>query len=479
MAFPIIRLLELSGSDIQQCLAIYSHSVKHTYASFEISPPSIEEFTARVKKVTGTYPWLVCAIGGQIVGYAYASNFNSRSAYKWSTELSVYNDPTIHGQGIGKALYSALLMIVKSQGFYRAIAGISLPNPASIKLHESFGFSQVGVYRNVGFKQKEWRDVGTYQLELKKPSNCPLPVKLINKLADNLLSSVFTKATNLIKNTIFDLTLNNSINYQFQKKKLTVENSENKIEQSCKKKSDFCKKSTKLNIEFKQLELTTSNHEAKEEYFLKSTRLGFRQWKKNDLKLAIGLWGDINVTKAFDARGKLSDEEVGKRLTKEISTHNSSNVQYWPIFLLENDKHIGACGLRPYGNVAEKIYEIGFHIRSDCWRRGFAYEAACAVIQYAFKTLKAKGLFAGHHPNNKGSRQLLSKLGFGYTHDEYYEPTGLKHPSYVLSANSYKKKPLFYRNSNPIQKIASALNHSAKLSTPSTNTDKIGGSVNS
>jgi RimJ/RimL family protein N-acetyltransferase len=169
-------------------------------------------------------------------------------------------------------------------------------------------------------------------------------------------------------------------------------------------------------------------------YFLKSSRLGFRIWSEDDLDIAVKLWGDYEVTKFFDARGKWSRDEVFERLVKEIETEKKYGVQYWPIFLLMSNEHVGCCGLRPY-DLSKGIFEIGFHIRSCQWRRGFAREAAEAVIGYAFDVMKARGLFAGHNPKNNVSRHLLEQLGFRCTHAEYYPPTGLKHPSYLLEIN--------------------------------------------
>ena len=125
-----------------------------------------------------------------------------------------------------------------------------------------------------------------------------------------------------------------------------------------------------------------------QQYFLKTSRLGFRQWREDDLSNAIGLWGDYEVTKYFDARGKLSHDAVQERLAKEIMNQKNHGVQYCPIFLLESNIHVGCCGLRPY-DLPQQIYEIGFHIRSDQWRCGYGREAAIAIIKYAFKTLNA------------------------------------------------------------------------------------------
>jgi RimJ/RimL family protein N-acetyltransferase len=169
---------------------------------------------------------------------------------------------------------------------------------------------------------------------------------------------------------------------------------------------------------------------------MQTSRLGFRHWRQDDLAIALGLWGDIQVTRLIDARGKLSIAQVQARLEQEITGQSEHGVQYWPVFLLESDVHVGCCGLRPYG-LAGQLYEIGFHIRSKHWRCGYAYEAATAVMSYAFSELGAVGLFAGHNPQNEASRLLLEKLGFRYSHDEFYPATGLDHPSYLLQAGEY------------------------------------------
>lgn len=173
-------------------------------------------------------------------------------------------------------------------------------------------------------------------------------------------------------------------------------------------------------------------------YFLHTERLGFRLWREDDFALALGLWGDFAVTRLIDARGQLSNDQVRQKLQYEIASEKVYGVQYWPIFLLLIGEHIGCCGLRPY-ELSQKIYEIGFHIRSQQWGQGFASEAARRVIKYAFEELNVKALFAGHNPQNTSSRKLLEKLGFRYTHDEFYEPTGLRHPSYLLNKEDYNR----------------------------------------
>ena len=164
-------------------------------------------------------------------------------------------------------------------------------------------------------------------------------------------------------------------------------------------------------------------------YFMHTARLGFRTWQESDLDLALSLWGDAGVTRLIG--GPFSRQQVLDRLTREIANMNTYRVQYWPIFLRANDEHAGCCGLRPY-KLDQGVYEIGFHLRTAYWGQGLAQEAARAVMAHAFDTLGATAVFAGHHPANQASRHALEKLGFRYTHDEFYAPTQLQHPSYLL-----------------------------------------------
>jgi len=166
-------------------------------------------------------------------------------------------------------------------------------------------------------------------------------------------------------------------------------------------------------------------------YFLKTARLGFSLWTPEDLRLAMALWGDPEVARLIG--GPFSLEQVEKKLRREISWQAGQKIQYWPIFLLPTHEHVGCAGLRPH-QAAGPVHELGFHLRSRFWGKGLAEEAARAVIAHAFETLDAAGLFAGHHPENAASQRILQKLGFRYTHDELYLPTGLLHPCYSLAA---------------------------------------------
>lgn len=165
-------------------------------------------------------------------------------------------------------------------------------------------------------------------------------------------------------------------------------------------------------------------------------------WSENDLPVAMELWGDYEVTKFIDKSSAWSKQQVAERLAEEIATQKKCGVQYWPFFLLETGENIGCCGISPdnSGPALPDIPWVGFHLRRKFWRQGFAYEAASAVIEYGFKTLGHKELYSGHHPLNAASKQLLLKLGFIYSHNNLYPPTGESHLCYVLTPEKFKKK---------------------------------------
>jgi L-amino acid N-acyltransferase YncA len=155
-------------ADAAAVAAIYAPYVADNYASFEASPPSAVEFERRMS-ARPRLPWLVAVLDGSVVGFAFASRHRSRAAYRWAVDCSVYLAAGSARRGIGRALYERLLPEVRGLGYVTAFAGVALPNAASVGLHEAMGFTPVGVYRNVGFKQGEWRDVGWWQLALCDP----------------------------------------------------------------------------------------------------------------------------------------------------------------------------------------------------------------------------------------------------------------------------------------------------------------------
>jgi L-amino acid N-acyltransferase YncA len=162
-----------AARDAAACAAIYAPYVEGSPVSFEEEAPDAGEMAARIERYGAGHAWLVAEREGEVVGYAYATAFNERPAYRWSAFVSVYIAEGARGQGLGRALYLALFGRLRERGFRMACAGITLPNEASEGLHESLGFEQVGVNREIGFKEGAWRDVGWYQLKLVLPGEDP------------------------------------------------------------------------------------------------------------------------------------------------------------------------------------------------------------------------------------------------------------------------------------------------------------------
>lgn len=152
--------------DASEILRIYRPIVESTSISFEIVPPSLSEIESRIETTLRQYPWLVHVQDKKVVGYVYASVFRSRHAYQWSCEVTAYVDDDYRGQGIAKKLYQTLFKILRKQGYIIAIGGITLPNAASVALHESVGFKKVAHYPALGYKMNQWHDVGFWQTEL-------------------------------------------------------------------------------------------------------------------------------------------------------------------------------------------------------------------------------------------------------------------------------------------------------------------------
>ena len=146
---------------------IYNHYIAHTVVTFETEPVTAADMEQRVieTKQAG-YPWLVAEAAGAVTGYAYAARWKRREAYRYAVESTVYVDPELTSQGIGTRLYSDLIVAVRNTGIHAVIGGISLPNDASVRLHENLGFRKIGQFAEVGFKFDRWVDVGYWELLL-------------------------------------------------------------------------------------------------------------------------------------------------------------------------------------------------------------------------------------------------------------------------------------------------------------------------
>lgn len=159
--------------DAAGILQIYAPFCQNTVVSFELAAPSEEEMRRRIEKCNETHLWLVDADEHGVNAYAYANQHKERAAYRWSVDVSIYIAEHKRHQGLGTHLYTRLFVELRERGFYNAYAGVTLPNQASVRLHEKLGFEKVGTYRNVGYKFGKWHDVGWWHLVLKHHDDEP------------------------------------------------------------------------------------------------------------------------------------------------------------------------------------------------------------------------------------------------------------------------------------------------------------------
>jgi L-amino acid N-acyltransferase YncA len=157
---------DATAADAEACRAIYAPYVRDTIISFESEPPTEPEMAARIAAANATHAWLVLEQDGGVIAYAYGGPFAPRAAYQWACEVSVYVEIDRHRTGAGRARKQALLPPHAQRGFHMAVAGMSLPNDASLALHRALGFEPVGTWRRIGFKHGAWHDVAWTQRQL-------------------------------------------------------------------------------------------------------------------------------------------------------------------------------------------------------------------------------------------------------------------------------------------------------------------------
>ena len=166
----LVLIRPAAANDARDILDVYTPYVTDSATSFEEEPPSVQEMSERIAR---SHVWLVAEDAGHILGYAYATRFHPRAAYRWSVQISIYLAPEAQGRGVGKLLLRELLDRLVAAGLVNAFAGTTLPNVRSIALFESFGFEKIAHQKAVGFKLGEWHDVGWWQLQLQEPSSPP------------------------------------------------------------------------------------------------------------------------------------------------------------------------------------------------------------------------------------------------------------------------------------------------------------------
>ncbi len=178
----VIRLAE--PADARQMLAIFAPLVLDTAIWFALDPPTEDEFRQRISARLEQAPWLVCESEGTVLGYAYGGMYRTRRAYQWTSEVAINVHEAYHRRGISRGLYVSLFECLRVLGYVNAVAVITLPNPASVALHESLGFEPVGLFRSVGYRLGRWHDRGWWQLSLQRPNSSPRPPRRSRDVMD-------------------------------------------------------------------------------------------------------------------------------------------------------------------------------------------------------------------------------------------------------------------------------------------------------
>jgi len=160
------RIRLATPQDAARVAEIYEPAVTNSAISFELEAPDAAEVRRRIGYVSQNTPWVVCERDGAVLGFAYAGQFRVRPAYQWTVEVWAYVAPEAQGYGVARAMYTSLFAALTVQGYRNLIAGIALPNPASVRFHEAMGFVAAGVYHNVGYKLGAWRDVAWFERAL-------------------------------------------------------------------------------------------------------------------------------------------------------------------------------------------------------------------------------------------------------------------------------------------------------------------------
>ncbi len=187
------------AADALELRAIYAPFVEKTAITFEYETPSPEEFERRIRTIGARFPWLAAEAGGRPAGYAYASVHQERAAYQWDADLSVYLRPEFAGRGLGSVLYGAVIEILRLQGYQNVCGLMTLPNPASERLHLGLDFRLVGISRRAGYKLGGWHDVAWFEKAIGDYPPVPAPPKPVTELDPEILAGILKRAESRLK----------------------------------------------------------------------------------------------------------------------------------------------------------------------------------------------------------------------------------------------------------------------------------------
>lgn len=187
----MFRLAE--KKDAAALLAVYAPYVENTVVSFEYTPPTAEEFAARIAELEGHLPWIIAEHQGKVLGYVCAHPYASREAYQWSIETSIYLSPEVQRLGVGRRLYDALFELLALQGYTDAWAIISQPNPGSEAFHKAYGFAFCGELAHIGYKQGQWLGVTNWHKSVIPGDAPPQPLRRLGELNPGQISGILAR----------------------------------------------------------------------------------------------------------------------------------------------------------------------------------------------------------------------------------------------------------------------------------------------
>ncbi|MEM7230236.1 MAG: N-acetyltransferase family protein [Planctomycetota bacterium] len=173
-----MRIRRASADDLDAMLALSNWYAEHTAANFAVEPESEQDWQRAFEASHEHYPWLIAEDDDHdVFGFAKASPYAGRCAYRWSAEITVYLRDGLTGRGVGTALYDMLFAVLRAQGFRTVTAGITLPNDASVALHRRYGLEQIGVRSRIGWKFDRWHDVSLWQGKISDDEGPPTPIR--------------------------------------------------------------------------------------------------------------------------------------------------------------------------------------------------------------------------------------------------------------------------------------------------------------
>lgn len=188
------RFRRVTEDDAAQLLDIYAPYVVDSVISFEYEVPSEEDFKQRIRSIAAEYPYFVCEMNGQIIGYAYAHRHMERAAYQWNAEISIYIRQGFTGKGLGKKMCQTLVELLRLQGIRNVFSCVTIPNERSVHLHQSMEFSTEGIFQQAGYKCGKWQTIAWFRKNIAPYTNEPASFLPISRIAPQLIDEILEKS---------------------------------------------------------------------------------------------------------------------------------------------------------------------------------------------------------------------------------------------------------------------------------------------